>query len=128
MLEGGPIVDYFKNLASDEKNTMIFVSYQIEGTLGRRIQKGLTEVTIVNGEDKLEVVKIKLQIESIAGFSGHSDRRQIISYIRRLKPKPERIFFCHGERTKILNIANYVNKKFGIQTLVPTVMETFRLS
>jgi hypothetical protein len=127
MLEGGPVIDYFKSLAENEKNTIIFVSYQIEGTLGRRVQKGLNEVTMIDGEGKMGVVKIKLRVESIEGFSGHSDRRQIISYITNLRPKPERAIVCHGEKAKILSIANFIEKKFGIQTFVPAVMETIRL-
>jgi len=127
MLEGGPVIEYFKSLAEDEKNTIIFVSYQIEGTLGRRVQKGINEVPMIGNEGKMEVVKAKLQVESIEGFSGHSDRRQIINYITHLKPNPERVFVCHGERAKIMNIANFIQKKCGIDTIVPGIMETFRL-
>jgi KH/beta-lactamase-domain protein len=127
MLEGGPVIEYFKSLAENENNTIIFVSYQIEGTLGRRVQKGLTEVTMLNSEGKMDVVKVRLRVESIEGFSGHSDRRQIINYITNLKPKPERVIVCHGERAKCLSMANFIQKRCGIQTLVPAIMETFRL-
>ena len=127
MLEGGPVIEYFKSLAEDERNTVVFVSYQIEGTLGRRVQKGLKEVTMLNSGGKLDVIKVRLGVESIEGFSGHSDRRQIINYITYLKPKPERIIVCHGEKAKCLSIANFIQRKCEIQTLVPTVMETFRL-
>jgi len=127
MLEGGPVIEYFKSLAEDERNTVIFVSYQIEGTLGRRVQKGLTEVTMMNSEGKLDIVKVRLHVGSIEGFSGHSDRRQIINYITHLTPKPERVIVCHGERVKCLSIANFIQKNYGVQALVPAVMETFRL-
>ncbi|MDI6805198.1 MAG: beta-CASP ribonuclease aCPSF1 [Candidatus Bathyarchaeia archaeon] len=127
MLEGGPVIEYFKSLAENENNTIIFVSYQIEGTLGRRVQKGLTEVTMMNSEGKMDVVKVRLRVESIEGFSGHSDRRQITNYITNLKPKPERVIVCHGERVKCLSIANFIQKRCGIQALVPAIMETFRL-
>jgi KH/beta-lactamase-domain protein len=127
MLEGGPVIEYFKSLADNENNTVIFVSYQIEGTLGRRVQKGLTEVTMMNSEGKMDVVKVRLRVESIEGFSGHSDRRQITNYIINLKPKPERVIVCHGERAKCLSMANFIQKRCGIQTLVPAIMETFRL-
>ncbi|MDI6905152.1 MAG: beta-CASP ribonuclease aCPSF1 [Candidatus Bathyarchaeia archaeon] len=127
MLEGGPVIEYFKSLAGDERNTIIFVSYQIDGTLGRRVQKGLADVTMINSEGKMVVVKVKSRVESIEGFSGHSDRRQIINYITRLKPKPERVVVCHGERAKSLSIANFIQRKCGIQAVVPAIMETFRL-
>jgi len=127
MLEGGPVIEYFKSWADKEENTIIFVSYQIEGTMGKRVQKGVSEVTMLDSEGKMAVVQAKLQVESIEGFSGHSDRRQLISYLTHLKPIPERIFVCHGEKSKIMNLANFIDKKAGINTIVPETMETFRL-
>ncbi len=127
MLEGGPVIEYFKNLAEDERNLIIFVSYQIEGTLGRRVQKGINEVTMIDNEGKMTVVKVRMRVESIEGFSGHSDRKQIMTYITNLKPKPERIIVCHGEKAKILSIANLIEKKIGIPTITPSIMETTRL-
>lgn len=127
MLEGGPVIEYFKNWAADEKNTIIFVSYQIEGTMGKRVQKGVTEVTTMDNEGRMGVAQVRLQVESIEGFSGHSDRRQLISYLTHLKPKPERVFFCHGEKSKIMSIASFVDNKAGIPAVVPGILETFRL-
>jgi KH/beta-lactamase-domain protein len=127
MLEGGPVIEYFKNWADDEKNTIIFVSYQIEGTMGKRVQKGVNEVTMMDNEGKMAVVQVKMQTESIEGFSGHSDRRQLINYLTHLKPKPERIFVCHGEKQKIMNMAGFLDRKVGIDTVVPSILETFRL-
>ena len=127
MLEGGPVIEYFKNWAADPNNTIIFVSYQIEGTLGRRVQKGVSEVTTMDGEGKMAVAQVKLQVESIEGFSGHSDRRQLIAYLTHLKPKPERVFMCHGEKSKINSFANFIDVKAGINSVVPSVLETFRL-
>ena len=127
MLEGGPVIEYFKNWAADPKNTIIFVSYQIEGTMGKRVQKGVNEVTMMDNEGKMAVVQVQMQVESIEGFSGHSDRRQLINYLTHLKPKPERIFVCHGEKSKINNIAGFLDRKAGIPTVVPAILETFRL-
>lgn len=127
MLEGGPVIEYFKNWAADPNNTIIFVSYQIEGTLGRRVQKGVSEVSTMDNEGKMAVAQVKLQVESIEGFSGHSDRRQLIAYLTHLKPKPERVFICHGEKSKAMNLANFVDNKAGIDTVVPDILETFRL-
>lgn len=127
MLEGGPVIEYFKSLAEDDKNSIVFVSYQIEGTLGRRVQKGLAEATMMNNEGKLDVVGVKLHVDSLEGFSGHSDRRQIISYIMQLKPSPEKVVVCHGERAKCLSVANYLQRKFNVQAFAPALMDTFRL-
>ncbi len=127
MLEGGPVIEYFKNWAADDKNTIIFVSYQIEGTMGKRVQKGVSEVTTMDNEGKIGVTQVRLQIESIEGFSGHSDRRQLVSYLTHLKPKPERVFLCHGEKSKIMSLANFIDNKAGIPAIVPGILETFKL-
>ncbi|MCW4046703.1 MAG: beta-CASP ribonuclease aCPSF1 [Candidatus Bathyarchaeota archaeon] len=127
MLEGGPVIEYFKSWAEDQKNTIIFVSYQIEGTLGKRVQKGVSEVTMMDNEGKMAALQVNMQVASIEGFSGHSDRRQLVNYLSHLNPKPERIFVCHGEKQKISNMANFLDKKVGINTIVPAVLETFRL-
>jgi KH/beta-lactamase-domain protein len=127
MLEGGPVIEYFKSWANDPKNTIIFVSYQIEGTMGKRVQKGVSEVTMMDNEGKMAALQVNMQVASIEGFSGHSDRRQLINYLSHLNPKPERIFVCHGEKQKIANMANFLDKKVGITTVVPAILETFRL-
>jgi len=127
MLEGGPVIDYFKRLASDERNTVIFVSYQIEGTLGRRVQKGLTETPIMNNEGRMEVIDVKVRVESIEGFSGHSDRRQIVNFVRRVTPHPEKVLVCHGEKAKCLSVSGFLRRKFKIDAVAPDTLETVRL-
>ena len=127
MLEGGPVIDYFKRLAGDKRNTIIFVSYQIDGTMGSRLQKGLTEAPLINSSGKMEVMQVEMQVESVRGFSGHSDRRQLVSYLQRLKPKPERIIVLHGEKTKSLSMAHMFKRKYNVESLVPEVLETIKL-
>jgi KH/beta-lactamase-domain protein len=127
MLEGGPIIDYFQQLADNKLNTIIFVSYQIEGTLGRRVQKRVPEVSIFNSEGRIKVIKCSLEVQTVEGFSGHSDRRQIIGYIRKLAPKPDNVIVCHGERSKCLGLAEYLRGRYKINAMAPDILETIRL-
>lgn len=127
MMEGGPVVDYFKRLALDERNTLIFVSYQIKGTVGWRMQKGFTEISMINSDGRIEIVRANLKVRSIEGFSGHSDRRQIINYVRRVTSKLERVIVNHGEMSKCLNLAKTFNSKYKLTTNVPDVLETIKL-
>ncbi|MHA1917689.1 MAG: beta-CASP ribonuclease aCPSF1 [Candidatus Ranarchaeia archaeon] len=127
MLTGGPILDYFSNLGDDDRNSIIFVSYQAEGTLGRRVQKGWREVPVRNGSGKTINLNVKLQIETVEGFSGHSDRRELMNYAMRLQPRPERIIFVHGEEKKCINLASSIHRKSRIETRVPYNLETIRL-
>lgn len=127
MLEGGPAIDYFRHLAPDPRNTLAYVSYQVEGTLGNRIKNGLKEVSLFAHDGKMEMVKVNMRVESIEGFSGHSDRNQLMGFIKRMVPKPTRIIVNHGERRKSDIFAQNVNRIFGIKTVVPDVLESIRL-
>jgi len=127
MLEGGPAIDYLKHLAQDEKNTLIFVSYQIEGTLGNRIRNGLKEVSLMSAAGKMEAVTVKMRVESIEGFSGHSDRNQILSFIHKMSPKPNRVIVNHGERKKCEMTAQTIARLLKLRTLAPENLETIRL-
>lgn len=125
MLNGGPIMEYLKAWASDEKNMLIFVGYQAEGTLGRRIQKGLEEITlIVNGKPKN--ISINMQVETVDGFSGHSDRKQLLSYIQKVQPRPERVIIMHGDEEKGMDLVNTITKRYGINAFLPMNLETIR--
>lgn len=127
MLEGGPVIDYFQNLAHDERNSLVFVSYQIEGTLGRRIQRGTPEVSIMDQDGKIRVIKVGLKVHTVEGFSGHSDKRQIINYLRKISPKPDNIIVCHGERSKCISLADFLRRKYGVNAVAPDVLETIKL-
>ena len=126
MLTGGPAIEYLKYLAEDEKNTLLFVGYQGEGTLGRRIQKGWKEIPM-EIEGKKVPVKIKCRVETVEGLSGHSDQRQIINYLKRLKNRPQRIICNHGESLKCTELAKTLNKLFKVETLAPKNLEAVRL-
>jgi predicted metal-dependent RNase len=91
------------------------------------VQKSLADVPIINSNGKMEVMKVEMQVESVRGFSGHSDRRQLMNYLRRIKPKPERIIILHGEKSKSLNMANLFKRKYNVESLVPEVLETVKL-
>jgi KH/beta-lactamase-domain protein len=126
MLEGGPSVEYFKEIAPDEKNKIMFVSYQINGTLGRRVIDGvMNEISMTDKNGKMKVIPVKCTTQKIDGFSGHSDFNQILSFISRVKPK--RVLVNHGEKSKSENIASTVYHKLRIRSGVPDVREIIRL-
>ena len=126
MLEGGPSVEYFKEIATHPNNKMIFVSYQINGTLGRRVLDGnMNEVSMMDKNDKVRVIPLKCQTQKIDGFSGHSDFNQILNFVSRVKPK--RVIVNHGERTKLENIASTIYNKIGIRSSVPDNREIIKL-
>lgn len=126
MMSGGPVMEYFREWADDEKNWLLFVGYQSEGSIGRTIQRGRPEITL-NMRGKPITLKIRMQRETVDGFSGHSDRRQLMKYIANLDPKPDRIIVGHGDDRKCTDLASSIYKKYGIETKAPQNLETIRL-
>jgi len=127
MMTGGPVLEYFKMLAPDPRNALVFVGYQSEGSLGRRIQKGWREVPMRGAGGRAEELKVNMDIKTVDGFSGHSDRNQLLNYVRRISPKPERVVCCHGEDTKCMDLASTIHKLFRVETRAPQNLEVIRL-
>ena len=126
MLQGGPSVEYLRRLADNKKNSMIFVNYQGEGSLGRRIQRGEREYTVKNGS-KSEVVQIKLEVHTVEGFSGHSNRIQLLNFVDRCEPRPKKIIVNHGDSSRCLDLASSLHKNFRVETLAPRNLESVRI-
>ena len=126
MMSGGPVMEYFREWADDPNNWLLFVGYQSEGSIGRTIQRGRPEITL-NMKGKPINLKINMQRQTVDGFSGHSDRKQLMRYIGSLEPKPDKIIIGHGEDRKCTDLASSIYKKFGIETKAPQNLETIRL-
>jgi predicted metal-dependent RNase/intein/homing endonuclease len=127
MMEGGPAIDYFRYMAADEKNALVFVSYQVEGTLGNRLKNGAREVSLMGRNGKVEALKVNLRVDSVEGFSGHSDRNQLLAFLKRVSPRPSRVIMGHGERRKTDLFAHQVSRMFKLRTVAPDLLETLRL-
>ncbi len=127
MLNGGVSVEYFKEMAPDPKNKLIFVGYNSTSSMGRRVQNGASEVVLPDENGKLVPIAIKMQIETIDGFSGHSDRRQFLNYIENLKPSPKKIFTMHGEESRCEELARALGGRLHVEGRAPMNLDTIRL-
>ena len=105
---------------------MIFVNYQGEGSLGRRIQRGEREYNVSNG-GKNEVVQIKLEVNTVEGFSGHSSRQQLMNFVKNCDPRPKKVIVNHGESSRCLDLASSIHKVFRIETSAPRNLESVRI-
>ena len=126
MLVGGASVEYFREFAGNEKNSILFVCYQGVGSLGRSVQEGMTETRMmVDGRE--ESVKINMEVNTIPGLSAHPGRNEIMSFFNNMRPRPKRIMINHGEVSKCLDLASALYKLNHVETNVPRVLETVRL-
>ena len=126
MMSGGPVMEYFRAWAPDEKNGLLFVGYQAEGTFGNRLQRGVSEATFFDGSRQASV-PVKLEVATIEGFSGHSDRVQLMNFVASLDPRPQRIILNHGEESRILDLASSLHKRFNVESRAPFNLEAIRL-
>ncbi len=126
MMAGGPVLEYFKGWADNPLHALLFVGFQSEGSLGRRIQREAREITLNDRGNPL-TLQIKMDVETIDGFSGHSDRLQLLNYVGTMEPRPERVIVNHGEEFKCSDLASSLYKKFGMETRAPMNLETIRL-
>ena len=127
MLIGGPVLEHLKQLAEDPKNTLIFVGYQAEGTMGRRIQKGWREIPIKTENGKTTTIKLQMEVYTAEGLSAHSDYRQLLSYIGHLRSRPNKVIVVHGENSKAVEFARAVHRFFRIESIAPRNLEAIRL-
>ncbi|MFH1721188.1 MAG: beta-CASP ribonuclease aCPSF1 [Candidatus Altiarchaeota archaeon] len=126
MMTGGPSVEYFRCFAEDEKNTLGFVGYQAEGSLGRRLQNGQKKI-VVDDNGKSKEINVKMNVVVIDGFSGHADRRQLLGYAKKIYPKPKRGIIVHGEASNCVNLASTLYDMFKFETTAPQNLDTIRL-
>ncbi len=127
MLIGGPSVEYLKAFADNPKNMIIFTSYQAEGSLGKRIQKGERDFAFAAGVNQQEMVNLKMEVQTLEGFSGHSSRKELMNFIYKCSPKPKKIILMHGESSRCLDLASSIHKLSRIETVAPRNLDALRL-
>ena len=126
MLTGGPAVWWLRQLAENKKNSLVFIGYQAEGTMGRKIAKGWKEVPMEeNGRTK--GLPINLEVTTVDGLSGHSDYKQLLNFISRAHSRPQRILVNHGEASKCISFAQNASRIFKVDSFAPELLETIRL-
>ncbi|MEM0159390.1 MAG: beta-CASP ribonuclease aCPSF1 [Candidatus Micrarchaeaceae archaeon] len=127
MLNGGTSLEYFKELAADPKNTLMFVGYNSASSLGRRIQNGLSKVALPDEEGKLKEIDVAMQIKTVDGFSGHSDRQQLMRFVEDMAPTPKKVFTMHGEESKCEDLARSIGSRMHIEARAPMNLDSIRL-
>ena len=127
MLNGGASLAYFKEMAEDPKNLLVFVGYNSANSLGRRIQNKVTEIALPGEDGKLEQMRVKMQVKTVEGFSGHSDRRQLIDFVKNIRPSPKKIFTMHGEESKCEDLSRVLGNMMHVESRSPMNLDSQRL-
>ena len=126
MVTGGPIMSWLELLGGDPENTLIFVGYQAQGTLGRRIQSGRREIPFSDRGGRSEQLTLHFDVETVSGFSGHADRNGLEDFVGTMNPTPEEVLCIHGDESSTDQFSSGLYQKFNIRTHAPRNLETFR--
>ncbi|NLA13837.1 MAG: MBL fold metallo-hydrolase [Tissierellia bacterium] len=114
MCDAGRIRHHLKHNLWKKEASIVFVGYQAEGTLGRRLLDGEKCVKLF-GED----IMVNAEIYNVEGFSGHADKPALLNWIGSFKEKPGRIFIVHGEKESKESFCIDVKEKFNIDCIIP---------
>lgn len=114
MCDAGRIKHHLKHNLYKPENTILFVGYQAEGSLGRRIVEGADHVTLFG-----EYVKVAAQVISLPGMSGHGDKNGLIKWIESIEKKPYKVFVIHGESSSADSFTETLRNDYGYDASAP---------
>ena len=127
MITGGPIMSWLQHIGTDPDSRLVFVGYQAQGTLGRRIQDGWDEIPI-NGDQlgRSETLTLEMDVTTVSGFSGHADRQGLENFVKTMNPRPEKILCVHGDEQSVQDLSSGLYHDYNLRTFAPKNLETFR--
>lgn len=123
MCEAGRIKHHLKHNLWRDNSTVLFVGYQADGTLGRRLIDG-EKIVRIHGEP----VSVKAKIINMEGFSAHADKTALISWLTNFVKFPSHIFLVHGEPTEIEGLKQAIISNFSQDNIiVPELGDIYEL-
>jgi metallo-beta-lactamase family protein len=122
MCNGGRIIHHLRNNIESRKTHIIFVGYQVEGTLGRRILEGEPTVKIFGQDFENNAIS-----HTLGGFSAHGDKEDLKYWLRSFGHTPKQIFITHGDAEIANEFAQEIATELSIETLVPDLYDEVKL-
>ena len=114
MCEAGRIRHHLKHNLWRTDSTILFVGYQVPGTLGYSLLNGVKKVKLFGEE-----IEVRASIVNLPGISGHADRDHLTAWIANFKKPPKKVFIVHGEETTAVEFAEHVRNDVGFDALAP---------
>ncbi len=127
MMTGGPSVFYLSKMAGNPNNGIMFVNYQGEGSLGRKVQSRPKNIVMATRGNARTVLPLNAKVFTVHGLSAHSDRKQLVAYVGNMNPKPNNVMVVHGEAGKTLDLASKIRSTFRIRASAPNILDAVRL-
>ena len=114
MCEAGRIRHHLKHNLWRPESTIVFVGYQVEGTLGRKIKNGADKIKLFNEE-----IAVRAEVLELADISGHADRDMLLDWLGNLKKAPRKVFVNHGDDEVCDIFADSIREKLGFDAVAP---------
>lgn len=114
MCEAGRIRHHLKHNLWRPESTILFVGYQSEGTMGRKLLDGVPSIKLFGEE-----IQVHAKIEQMDGVSGHADQAILLDWLKNLEEKPECVFVNHGEDTVCDAFAEKITQDLGYPACAP---------
>lgn len=122
MCTGGRILHHLRNNIENPTTHVVFVGYQVKGTLGRRIVDREPELKIMG-----QTFQNRAQVHTLGGFSGHGDQRDLRYWLRGFGNTPRQTFLVHGDEDIIAAFAEDLKKEINSNVYIPEYQETVTL-
>ena len=122
MCEAGRIRHHLKHNLWRKDSTILFVGYQVPGTLGNMLLNGAKEVKLFG-----ETIEVQAKIENLPGISAHADVNQLTKWVSMFDPKPKRVFIVHGEDKVTEQFAAHIHEELGLEAYAPFSGDAFDL-
>ncbi|MFA5021219.1 MAG: MBL fold metallo-hydrolase [Patescibacteria group bacterium] len=123
MSNGGRILYHLKLYLPGSKNQLLIISYQSEGSLGRRLRDGAKKVSIDD-----ELVNVKAKVSAIGSYSSHADQPKLLHWLKRISaPSPQLVFINHGEEKSNLMLEDGIRQKLNLKAVVPKKNEVYEI-
>lgn len=123
MCAGGRMPYHLKLNLGNPRSHVLIISYQVQGSLGRRLLDGIDKV-FIDGEK----IKVKARVSAIGAYSSHADQPKILHWLKMInRVKPKKVFIVHGEEKSNIMLADGIGQKLGLQTVIPKYGEFYEL-
>jgi len=122
MSQGGRILHHEFRYLSDERNTILMVTYQAHGTLGRKILEGAREVEILD-----KIIPVRAQVRSMSSYSAHADQKGLLDWLCCLQKPIKKVFVVQGEEEPALVLAKKIKDNMGVDAQVPEIGQVVEL-
>ena len=118
MSQGGRILHHERRYLSDPKSTILFIGYQVNGSLGRQILDGAKSVKIFGEE-----TPVRCRVQVISGYSAHADQRGLLNWLRPMRLSLKKVFLVQGEEDQMFSLAQKIRDELAIEAAIPSMGE-----